>query len=367
MSMVVNRVVVRWNKALASAWIGVLVTILTLVAGLFGSLYTHEAREAVKRWIPPSEAYATWIVVVVFGGGIILFFFRQRALDTLRDQAQSRLESATESIEGLIRTQPPAEFQQKLGVYYEKALVGSDKAAIEEDIAASIAVVVEGIAELARVFDNGYTNDGYGVNIMIFITPDEATNWFSYVRFLEQGVCLVNLAGLLALHPPFSAQKVGNAPAISPDPDMSPFALPIPVDSGKSKETGDGWRVLPGAPRAYVHRNFEHFSPATELATWCEQHGDFNQYVITKVRDYFKSTTTIAGFCSMPLFRPTHSFESLDEREVVGVLNLHWSSGRLFNNPAAAKSFGEAIFPVRALLARQLTRYFEQSGKKPQP
>lgn len=86
-------------------------------------------------------------------------FFRQRALDSLRDESQSRLEAATDALETLIRTQPPAEFQQMLGVYYEKALVGCDAAQSVEELASSIAVVVEGLAKLARFFDNGPTNE----------------------------------------------------------------------------------------------------------------------------------------------------------------------------------------------------------------
>lgn len=116
------------------------------------------------------------------------------------------------------------------------------------------------------------------MNVMVFHQPNEGSAWFPHIQFLEQGVALENLLGLLALHTPFSAQKSGAAASVSPDPTMRPFALPVPVDPGKPKEGGgDGWRVLPGGPRAFVHRSFEHFSPATELANWCETHGDFKR------------------------------------------------------------------------------------------
>jgi undecaprenyl pyrophosphate phosphatase UppP len=79
-----------WNRVLANAWVGTLVTLLMLIAGLFGSLYTHEARETVKGWIPRPEAYATALVVGGIIIGVALFFFRQRALDSLKWSSAQR-------------------------------------------------------------------------------------------------------------------------------------------------------------------------------------------------------------------------------------------------------------------------------------
>jgi hypothetical protein len=355
------------KKRFAGAWMGAVVTALILVAGLLGSLYTAEARNALKTQLPLVDNYGPALVVCVLSLSAALFFLRQYALDAVRQEEQSRLESATRTLETIVRTQPPVEFQHTLGVYFEKAMVAIDRAQTPEEIISSIAIVVEGLAALAQLYDHGPANDSYGVNVMIFVEPSEGAEWFTHVRFLEEGVALPNLAGLLALCPQFSAHKGGGEAAASPDPAMSAFALPVPRNPGTSKENkGDGWRVLPGAPRAFVHGSFEHFCPTSGLTEWCEKHGDFNHYVVTQITKYFSSATGIGGFCSMPLYRPREDFQPAAAREVIAVLNVHWSGGGLLVQHHAAKAFGEAVFPIRALLARQLVHLFAV-GKKPGP
>jgi hypothetical protein len=357
----------KTNQFLARPITGAIVTILILLAGLVGSIYTQEARASLSLWLPSLGTYGFPVVILGCAALALLFFLRERALDVLRAHSQFRLETATETLESIVRTQPPVEFQTSLGVYFEKALVACQQAQGSEEIKGSIALIVEGLAELARIFDHGPANGKYAANVMVFYAPDEGEEWFKHVSFLEDGVGLQNLRGLLALCTEFSAQKAGDAPCASPDPTMRPFALPVPKNPGGAKDNqGHGWRMLPGAPRVYLHKCTEHFCPTTELSKWCAEHGDFNQYVISQVNGYFQGTELIRGFCSMPLFVPSPKLQQHSERDVIAVLNVHWSEARLLEKHHSAKSFAEAIFPLRALLAGQLSKLFAQSGK-PQP
>jgi hypothetical protein len=69
----------------------------------------------------------------------------------------------------------------------------------------------------------------------------------------------------------------------------------------------------------------------------------------------------------VPVCRPTSEFQKAGHREVVAVLNVHWSAGRLFEQERSAKAFAQAIFPMCALLGRQITSWFEKAGGKPKP
>ena len=143
------------------------------------------------------------------------------------------------------------------------------------------------------------------------------------------------------------------------------MALPVPRENGSDKlKGGTGWLVLPGAPRCYAMRRFEHFHPTSRIKEWCERHADIETGVAAKIQRYFadEQGSHISGFMSQPLYEPTEDFVPDEQRRVVGVLNVDWSNAQRLNQQGPAEKFTQAIYPMQMLLAQQVARLIDSHG-----
>jgi hypothetical protein len=175
------------------------------------------------------------------------------------------------------------------------------------------------------------------------------------------------MAHLAILCPKYSV-TYSKTHAQSPDPKIKCIAMDVPKYHGTAKsDGGDGYQVLPGAPLASL-TTFEFFHPAVDIGNWFEDHGDLLKEVRHAVERYFEENSdNIAGFLSVRLCLPDAEYSDGDKRDVVGVLNVHWSKGvNILKNAEAARKFAEAIFPLRLLLA-MLMRDFKNTGSFPEP
>ncbi|MFL5306222.1 MAG: hypothetical protein ACJ8F1_13475 [Polyangia bacterium] len=356
----------RLIRFLVGPWGGTVVTVLGLVTGLLGSLWSTEILEAARLGIRAQHLARPIKFLVCFTITAFGFYARQLFLDGDRDRAQTaltesqeRLEESSRKIPELVRTLPPRDFLADLGIIFEKSLVIAAESASDVEIGESLRLSLEGIATLAQKFDTGPEAATYAANVMLFLPPEKIGGWENHVRFIETGVAAQNLRGLLVLPRSLSATSKGGH-----DVAIEEFALPIPKETGSDRNTGGtGWRLLPGAPMAFDRKRFEFFVDTRELADWSRQHGDFPQYLVKQLEDYFRENASqIAGFMSVPLFQPTTQYNPADNRNAIAVLNVHWSGARRLRYPEAAENFSAVIAPLRALLAKELLRWCDVAG-----
>ena len=303
------------------------------------------------------------LFVLVFLISFALFFYRQNVVDRRREHVQARLETSQrqlEAIPDLVRTMPPESFLQDLGITLEKCEVmnaasGNERAAVLESVAASL----KGIAALARAFDTTSSSSTFGANVMVFIPADEASAWASRIKFMGHAEKLSGFKGALVLCHDLTATDRG-----APDGNLAEMALPVPLELGTEKDASGkgGWRPLPGAPMAFCRKSFEHFSSTRDVANWARKHADFTSGVLEEVDSYFSSTSAVQGMLSCPLFAPNSAYQDRRDREVIGVLNVHWAGAARLSQKRSGEIFADAIFPLRLLLSQQLQVLNEIAG-----
>jgi len=355
----------KLNDFLVSAAGATVLSALVLVSGVLGSLTSIEL-STIFSAIAPSPAGR----LVVFGGTFALtilgFLLRQREIDTRREEAQSGLERAQRELErlpDLIRTMPPDQFLQDLGILAEKCVLASDSSqedGAEDDLLESVQATIRAIASLAEVFDDARTGaKRYAANVMVFLAGDACLPWKGKVAFLGPRGSLEGLRGILALVPELTAVSSCEGP----DPNLTALALPVPIEKGIPKEGGgDGWEVLPGAPMAFVDKSFQYFAQAREVAGWTERFGNFPGSVVGEIRSYFLRHPEISGLISVPLFAPHNEYRDRSGRDVIGVLSVHWADARRLSLQGGAEMFAESIYPLRFLLSRQVQHLIKKLG-----
>jgi hypothetical protein len=315
-----------------------LVTLLAVIAGVLGSVYSSQIGRSFPLYWGPYDSFSLkvllfWSTLVAFA---LLFFFRQAATDKARQQL----------IE-LIRTLPPAdflsEFDRVLGECeqaVEQVRKGSSQSA--DAIEGAIRVVLDGIVTLAALFDGRPYGVTYAANIMLFeetrsLAQEELERLMERLRFREPVLDPCALRGVLNLQ--LSLSTTTATTAAEPDENLQPLALPIPPSS--RSEDGRRWRLLPGAPLAFVTGNMELFTDTSTLGEWCRKYGDFSPTVCAEVEAYFGSSTgmRIRSFLSFPLA----------DADKIGVVNIHRDQPGLLGEREPAKQFLPLMRPFRHL------------------
>jgi hypothetical protein len=327
---------------------------LVLAIGLASAFVPRDAQEYVHNASNPRYLLIGFVVLVTATSA--LYFYRERAVDRLREDAQRRLEATTSAIPTLVSTIPLPAFQSDLNLAFEKCLVVSKSVETPEQSVTAVQFILHAIARAAEEFDRA--SDGrhdpctYCANIQWLMEPNDPSTapWDSFVVFRNPGTVLASTERLLVLEPCLSANQYAY-----PDPKSAPVAFDIPRDHGSPKSNGGcGYQVLPGAPFAVLPcSSFEHFHPANKIREWFQKYGDFNQTVQQAVEKYFIGhQEDIYGFMSVRLCELQSGYSAKEDRNVVGVLNVHWSKNvTLLANAEAARKFIDAVFPLRALLA----------------
>ncbi|UUO08098.1 hypothetical protein M4951_07205 [Blastopirellula sp. J2-11] len=369
---------------------GAFLTFSILFAGGLGSIFSDDIRDAVPfHWVWPWEPFKLALGPSVFWVAslfsALLFLFRQQATDIARGDAQrevrvaaDELKAQSEKLEVLVRTMPPENFLLEFAQLYAKSDSAIDTvlgtrtaAASREDIALAIRQFLRMIALLAKAFDGERKNGRYAANIMLFrssacITPDWTEENDEKLLFCDRSIDLQKCQGVLELMPEFSMTITGDVEP-SPDAKVKKIVLPIPA---KAKNAKGKLLVLPGAPMA-----FETCEPSgikdvrKELCEWMQAEGDFQQFVVDEIHDYFSHHATVRSFVSIPLI----SSEVLCGRaepqgcKPIGVLNIHLDQPGLLRtegiNPqmvSQVSNFNALIQPFILNLIKLLRKISDQ-------
>lgn len=341
------RSLLAWERFITSPLVGTLIVLLGVVTGFVGSIYTIELKMIVQDAIQLTPSRGAWLFLasVMFTG--LAVFMRQRVIDRKREEVQRRFDKAAIDIPELVLTLPEPSFQGELGIVFEKTASMLRTLTDHQSRAQGVTVVLQGFATLAGKFDGGRLDDRFAANLMVYVEGDDAKPWIPKLKFYDRDPD--KLAGVLVLPAEFAA--------LAKEEDaLQEFSLPVPKETGASRETGGtGWRLLPGAPFAHCRNQFEHFATTSELAEWCREFGDFTEGERREIQEYFASSGgTIAGFFSIPIREPGTQYLPVDQRRALGVLNIHWDKCDRLANPHSAKLFAKATFPLQVLLAQVL-------------
>lgn len=348
----------RWENFITSPVVGTLIVVFGVLAGLLGSIYSQELKSIIKRVVSLSDTQGAGVFWFSVAFIALVVFLRQTVVDRKRDQVQQRFDQAAVQIPELIRTLPEAAFQREFGIIFEKVATMLPTLNDLNARASGVTIALQGFATLAGKFDGGRPDDRFAANLMVYVEGDDAKPWLTKLKFYDRDKA--DLAGVLVLPAEFAATPN----AADPLPE---FALPVPKNLGQSKEAnGLGWRVLPGAPVALGHHQFEHYSTTSKLYDWCKDYGDFTEGEKADIREHFKThADEISGFFSIPLYTPSTQYMPEDERECIGVLNIHWDKCDRLDKVHSATLFHKATFPLQVLLAQMLVQLLDERAPLP--
>jgi hypothetical protein len=348
---------------LRAPWFATVLTLLVIVAGMLGSIYSPEIRGAFpfywgkNGWGPLShEACLFWILALLAAGG---YFFREQAQERYQRKLQESTLRQAESFERLIRTLPPKSFLTFFSQLYNAAAAGFSAVAFEEEPSAesqkqSIRHILRMIATLAKKFDGDDPGVKYAANVMLFRASEQiddaaAEEISAQLLFSDGSISVQKLEGVLQLNPELSTTEEDEDGA--PDPDMMPMALAIP----KVKEVNGLYRVLPGAPFAFVEGEPDLFADSTHLRDWCEQYGDFPRSTIDEVGNFFRKSS-VRGFVSIPLFNFNGDGSDNTDQKPIAVLNVHCDRAGLLAQGEALAHFVDINRPFQVMLTKLLLR-----------
>ncbi len=343
---------VKLNQCPDSPWYQLILTVLGVFTGLFGSLYASNIKSSFPFYWGDGEisyvALSFWCLLILFS---ILFYFRHAAVH----KSQNKLIDQTIHLETLIKTLPPDGFLTEFSNIYklcnqaakEAAFTVDDETEIDiKDIELAIRVVLDGVVALAYVFDGKPHNTRYAANIMCYkeidkLTEPEIDDVASRIQFIEPGVNIRELKGVLDLDPILSTTTETTDPLH--DDDLRNFALPLPENY--RSDNGERYRILPGAPMAFELNQMSIYPETNKLAHWCRENGDFSPSLCDTVEAYFSSDAAqkIKSFASMPLC-------GIGNYNKIGVLNIHRDTPGLLEEKEPVKQFFPLMQPFLLLL-----------------
>lgn len=328
---------------------------LGVFLGLYGSIYTDEIRSSFPLATefsldPPyvilphgpfgGHSVAFWIGLVVFS---LLFFFRQRMSDR-----------QTFKLEELIRTSPPEDVLSLFAIVVTSchdatlAALREEKKTVEQ-LEKTIRIVLDSLLTLAQRFDNAPKYVLYGANIMLFRVTDklekkEIDDLSARIEFSEPEVDLRKLRGVLDVVPALSTRSNSNS---GPDHTLPKFCLPVPKEE---KSDDDQWRVLPGAPKAFVTGSLDGYGDARTLHAWCREQKQFSTNICDRVEHYFNKRVTdvVRSFVSIPIGRRDR--DTLIVQAPVGVLNIHRDVEGILGGEQRTKMFDSITQPFQSLI-----------------
>jgi hypothetical protein len=166
--------------------------------------------------------------------------------------------------------------------------------------------------------------------------------------FCDEGVGIEHLRGVLELQVSLSA--VASDANAAPDPRMTPIVLPIP----KQSLVNGKYKVIPGAPLAFVDDEPDIYTHTNLLAQWCEENGDFTQQVVQQIRDYF-ATSHVRAFVSIPLSDTEGAVGDAEPHNPCAVLNIHATRGGLLRGESEPLAhFVQILRPFKRFIVELL-------------
>lgn len=283
------------------------------------------------------------LALVVIGSTVVA----QRAQDAKREredlrrgEAERELIGATGKLQQLVETLPPTTFLSSFAatdnacrnVLVDVLYARASGALPVEKVKEAIRTVLGGVAELVQIFENSPTETVYAANVMVFrpgkplreLPHAERRKWEEELAFGPGPISLDLLEGVLELLPELSTTTARERN--QPD-ELAPLKLPVPVGSEQRVRHAEHrpWRVLPGAPYAWVRKKWVAYPSQSTLLDWCRSKGAFTDDVLGAIRAYFESPAgrSVQAFASLP-------FPPGTEGDPIGVLNVHCNQPGLF-------------------------------------
>lgn len=336
-----------------------LITLLTLMAGILGSVYTDEIKKSFpfawtydfKNFVWSWQSFSFWLSGLAAS---LVFFFRQQADDASRREAHNQLVEQAKKLQEAVETLPPPHFLK----HFSKLLFVADQTskaafapsqlkATKDECALYIRTLLRSVAVLAQRYDGDDSEaTTYAANIMIFrpvneIKPEEIKEVESRLIFAIPEITVTKLRGVLELMPELSTTATSEDYA--PDPKMERIALPIPIEG----KFGDKFRLLPGAPLAFVDEESDCYSDTSDIVDWCRNEGAFPEEVNAVIGKFFKGASHIQSFISIPMYQ-----NSGDPNEKpFAVLNIHCNRPGLLRQGQAVANFEPVTDPFAIYLA----------------
>jgi hypothetical protein len=171
-------------------------------------------------------------------------------------------------------------------------------------------------------------------------------------------VSLDLLEGILELVPELSTTttRQGNTPDV-----LEPLRLPVPVRYERRVGHGERqlWRVLPGAPLAWVRKKWTIYPSQAALLDWCRRKGAFPDHVLEAVQRYFESPAgaSVQAFASLPFPPGTGD-------EPVGVLNVHCTQPGLFSGRDPVRHLFPLLNPILWIICDLIQLLVEAEGEE---
>lgn len=339
-------------------------------------MYSEAVKSAFPFYWGPYDGISTlalffWLFLIIF---TILFFFGQVAAIRTRRNEISILGNQTKELGKILRTLPSKDFLHQFAIIYELSYVAGQKPFYNDEykndeITHAIRVVLDGVVALTEYFDGepkkDFFIDGnrikliYAANIMLYkqsssLSSTEKDEYIKNIKFCEDEISISELEGVLILQKQMSTTTETDKP--TPDDGLGEVILPIPKNI-KSKDK-ERYRILPGAPLAYVERDMNIYRNTKSLGQWCREKGDFSPSVCNAVDDYFNSNVgkNIRSFVSIPLYL------SATDDKCIGVLNIHRNIEGMLNSKENAEFFRPLIHPFVCLL-KELIDSLEYENK----
>lgn len=336
-------------------------TTLIIITGVWGSLYSNEIKKILPfTFLFYSNSYAPygfWLLVLLT---TILFFIRQKAQEQI-------IQERTDQLYEAIRTVPPADFLITFQTLFSrvtdvKRLFLANPVYDKDSLEKLVRTILNAVLGLIERFDKYSDSTEYGVNAMIYVESNnfkqlDEKKVKNILTFIEKECDVNELKGVLILKPELSVSSTSRGEL---DKNLIEFALPIPYEHLTQNNKGiDLWRVLPGAPIAFVKNEVSSFSDKLGLLEWCNNYGDFTENVKLQLEKYFfaQEKTYLKSFVSIPLPNRKDS--------VRGVINIHSNKKGMLKNEENLKQFSIIMSPLLHDLIDVLDIYFNgKNGKQ---
>lgn len=313
----------------AGPFFGAVTTLAILMAGAMASFFTNEIKDnsafALRHGYSLSwTATGFWAACLVAG---LCFFGTQWAQARQTRKTNDKLEG----IVARLRTLPSEDYLPSYREAFRQAGLLSMAALLAEtaskdEVSKAIQAVLRAIVETARSFDSADTSSIYSASLMLFrrnTTEFECTEPVYQIDGMNDS----ELAGFLELIP---ALTVASSPAAEHRENVS-LVLPIPRDQSPLREENghDRFRILPGAPWAYVFKSPVCFVQMPHFFDNLRDCSSLDHHNMAKVRAYFDSgpAREVRSFSSFPILEPRFG-----DTGVVAVLNLHSSEPGLLQD-----------------------------------
>ena len=232
------------RRLLRSSAYAAFVSFCGLFAGLLGSLYAKEIKNAFPLVFGRGPvSYHALLFWTSASAATLLFFLAQRGSEAERRESEQRLGQQAEKLAQLVRTLPPSDFLSTFRkIFWDcSAALSEILDTTEQELSSSIVqqairLVLGGVATLAQKFDGAPSDVLYAANVMIFRPAEQLDDAKieelknGPLRFSPPETDLRVLRGVLTLELNLSTTTEGGS-SWAVDTSLIPLALAVPREA----------------------------------------------------------------------------------------------------------------------------------------